>query len=144
LQRLGLAAALIHDPELLILDEPTAGLDPEQRLRFRDMVSRLGEDRSIVVSTHQTEDVAALCQQVVVMNGGRVLLQGAPRDVAEVARGHVWLSEDRDPKARLAWRTAEGRHRNIGEAPPGADLVEPTIEDGYLLLVGEEAFVEAA
>ncbi|TMK86722.1 MAG: ABC transporter ATP-binding protein [Actinobacteria bacterium] len=143
-RRVALAQSLLGDPDLLILDEPTAGLDPEQRLRFRDMVSRLGEDRTIVVSTHQTEDVAALCQQVVVMNAGRVLLTGAPRDVAEVARGHVWLADGRDPRARLAWRTAEGRHRNIGDAPPGAELAEPTIEDGYLLLVGERAFSEAA
>ena len=143
-RRVALAQSLLGDPDLLILDEPTAGLDPEQRLRFRDMVSRLGEDRTIVVSTHQTEDVAALCQQVVVMNAGRVLLTGAPRDVAEVARGHVWLADGRDPRARLAWRTAEGRNRNIGDAPPGAELAEPTIEDGYLLLVGERAFSEAA
>ncbi len=143
-RRVALAQSLLGDPDLLILDEPTAGLDPEQRLRFRDMVSRLGEDRTIIVSTHQTEDVAALCQQVVVMNGGQILLRGTPRDVAEVARGHVWLADGRDPRARLAWRTAEGRHRNIGDAPAGAELAEPTIEDGYLLLVGEQAFSEAA
>ena len=143
-RRVALAQSLLGDPDLLILDEPTAGLDPEQRLRFRDMVSRLGEDRTIIVSTHQTEDVAALCQQVVVMNGGQILLRGTPRDVAEVARGHVWLADGRDPRARLAWRTAEGRQRNIGDAPAGAELVEPTIEDGYLLLVGERAFSEAA
>lgn len=143
-RRVALAQALLGDPDLLILDEPTAGLDPEQRLRFRDMVSRLGEHRTIVVSTHQTEDVAALCQRVVVMNGGRILLRGTPRDVAEVARGHVWLADGRDARARLAWRTAEGRHRNIGDAPGGAELAEPTIEDGYLLLVGEQAFSEAA
>jgi ABC-2 type transport system ATP-binding protein len=143
-RRVALAQSLLGDPDLLILDEPTAGLDPEQRLRFRDMVSRLGEDRTIIVSTHQTGDVAALCQQVVVMNGGQILLRGTPRDVAEVARGHVWLTEARDPRARLAWRTAEGRQRNIGDAPVGAELAEPTIEDGYLLLVGEQAFSEAA
>jgi ABC-2 type transport system ATP-binding protein len=143
-RRVALAQALLGDPELLILDEPTAGLDPEQRLRFRDMVSRLGEDRTIIVSTHQTEDVAALCQQVVVMNHGEVLLRGTPRDVALIAQGHVWLTERRDPKARIAWRTAEGRYRNIGDAPEGAELVPPTIEDGYLLLVGEQAFTEAA
>jgi ABC-2 type transport system ATP-binding protein len=143
-RRVALAQSLLGDPDLLILDEPTAGLDPEQRLRFRDMVSRLGEDRTIIVSTHQTEDVAALCQQVVVMNRGTILLRGTPHDVTEVARGHVWLTEGRDPSARLAWRTAEGRHRNIGDAPAGAELVDPTIEDGYLLLVGEQAFSEAA
>jgi ABC-2 type transport system ATP-binding protein len=143
-RRVALAQALLGEPDLLILDEPTAGLDPEQRLRFRDTVSRLGEERTVIISTHQTEDVAALCQHVVVIDRGRVLLAGGPRDIAEVARGRVWLADARDPRARLSWRTAEGRHRNIGEAPPGADLVEPTIEDGYLLLVGYDALAEVA
>lgn len=143
-RRVALAQSLLGDPELLILDEPTAGLDPEQRLRFRETVSRLGEERTVMLSTHQTEDVAALCQQVVVMNRGVVLLQGTPRDIAGVARGKVWLAGAREPGARLSWRTGEGRHRNIGEAPPGAELVEPSIEDGYLLLVGHEALEDAA
>ena len=143
-RRVALAQALLGQPHLLILDEPTAGLDPEQRLRFRDLVSRMGEQRTVILSTHQTEDVAALCQRVVVMHEGRVLLDGTPRDVAETARGKVWLSASRDPGAALSWRTAEGRHRNIGLAPAGAELLQPTIEDGYLLLVGERALEPAA
>jgi ABC-2 type transport system ATP-binding protein len=143
-RRVALAQALLGDPDLLILDEPTAGLDPEQRLRFREMLSRLGEDRTVLMSTHQTEDVAALCQRLIVLHHGHVLLDGTPRDLAEVARGRVWLADTRDPAARLSWRTAEGRHRNIGDAPAGAQLVEPTIEDGYLLLVGKAALEEAA
>jgi ABC-2 type transport system ATP-binding protein len=143
-RRVALAQSLLGDPELLVLDEPTAGLDPEQRLRFRETVSMLGEDRTIVISTHQTEDVAALCRQVVVMDKGTVLLRGTARDIAEVARGKVWLATGRDPGAHLSWRTGEGRHRNIGRAPADAELVEPTIEDGYLLLLGVEAQTEAA
>jgi ABC-2 type transport system ATP-binding protein len=143
-RRVALAQALLGDPGLLILDEPTAGLDPEQRLRFREMLSMLGEDRTVLISTHQTEDVAALCQRLIVLHRGRVVLDGSPRDLAEVARGRVWLADARDPAARLSWRTAEGRHRNIGEAPPGAQMVEPSIEDGYLLLVGKAALEEAA
>jgi ABC-2 type transport system ATP-binding protein len=143
-RRVALAQALLGNPQLLILDEPTAGLDPEQRLRFREVMSRLGEERSILLSTHQTEDVAALCPHVVVMNHGRALFEGTPRDLAEVARGSVWLSETRAPEARLSWRTGEGLHRNIGFAPERADLVDPSVEDGYLLLLGDEAFVEAA
>jgi len=143
-RRVALAQALLGDPGVLILDEPTAGLDPEQRLRFREMLSMLGEDRTVLISTHQTEDVAALCQRLIVLHRGRVVLDGSPRDLAEVARGRVWLADARDPAARLSWRTAEGRHRNIGEAPPGAQMVEPSIEDGYLLLVGKAALEEAA
>lgn len=143
-RRVALAQALLGEPELLILDEPTAGLDPEQRLRFRETMSHLGEDRSIILSTHQTEDVAALCPRVIVMNHGKALFTGTPRELADVARGSVWLSPERAMEARLSYRTGEGRYRNIGMAPTNADLVEPTVEDGYLLLLGEEAFVEAA
>jgi ABC-2 type transport system ATP-binding protein len=143
-RRVALAQALLGEPELLILDEPTAGLDPEQRLRFREVMSRLGEERSIILSTHQTEDVAALCPRVVVMNHGKALFEGTPRNLSEVARGSVWLSETRAPEARLSWRTSEGLHRNVGAAPAGARLVDPSVEDGYLLLLGDEAFVEAA
>ena len=143
-RRVALAQALLGEPRLLILDEPTAGLDPEQRLRFREVMSRLGEESTILLSTHQTEDVAALCPRVVVMNRGRTLFEGTPRDLAAIARGSVWLSETRAPGARLSWRTGEGMHRNIGAAPQGAELVEPTVEDGYLLLLGDDAFLEAA
>lgn len=143
-RRVALAQAMLGEPPLLVLDEPTAGLDPEQRLRFRELISRLGEDRVILLSTHQTEDVAALCPRVVVMNHGKVLFSGTPSELAGIARGSVWLSETRAPEARLSWRTGGGLHRNIGVAPQNARLVQPTVEDGYLLLLGDEAFVEAA
>jgi ABC-2 type transport system ATP-binding protein len=143
-RRVALAQALLGDPEILILDEPTAGLDPEQRLRFREVMSRLGEDRAILLSTHQTEDVAALCPRVIVMNHGKSLFEGSPHDLADVARGSVWMSPTRAPEARLSWRTGDGLYRNIGTAPDGALLVDPSVEDGYLLLLGDEAFVEAA
>lgn len=143
-RRVALAQSLLGEPELLILDEPTAGLDPEQRLRFRESMSHLGEDRSILLSTHQTEDVAALCPSVIVMNHGTTLFAGTPRELAEVARGAVWLSSERAPDAHLSYRTGEGRYRNIGAASTDAELVDPTVEDGYLMLLGDEAFVEAA
>jgi ABC-2 type transport system ATP-binding protein len=143
-RRVALAQSLLGDPDLLVLDEPTAGLDPEQRLRFREIVSERSVDRTVILSTHQTEDVAALCPRVVVMDEGRALFDGTPRELAEVARGRAWLSDDRAADAHLTWRTGEGRHRNIGDAPGGADLVEPTVEDGYLLLVGRRALEEDA
>ncbi len=143
-RRVALAQALLGDPDLLVLDEPTAGLDPEQRLRFREIVSDRTADRSVILSTHQTEDVAALCQRLVVMLDGHVLFEGTPGDLTAVATGRVWHAGERAAGARLSWRTADGAHRNIGDAPAGADLVAPTLEDGYLLLVGDRAFAEEA
>jgi ABC-2 type transport system ATP-binding protein len=138
-RRVALAQALLGDPDILVLDEPTAGLDPEQRLRFREIVSERAADRTVLLSTHQTEDVAAMCPRVVVMLDGRALFEGTPRELIDVAVGRVWLSSERSLAARLSWRNADGAHRNIGDAPSGAELVAPTLEDGYLLLVGERA-----
>jgi ABC-2 type transport system ATP-binding protein len=144
-RRVGVAQAILGDPDLVILDEPTAGLDPEQRLRFRDLVSRIGEGRTVLLSTHQTEDVVALCPHIVVVDGGRTVFDGTPSALTGTADGRVWMTAGRDPAARLAWRTADGDVRNIGDlAPPGARTVAPTLEDAYLLLVGEAARVVAA
>ncbi|MGV9327550.1 ATP-binding cassette domain-containing protein [Streptosporangium sandarakinum] len=142
-QRLALAQALLGEPDLLILDEPTVGLDPEQRMRFRALVSRLGEDRTVLLSTHQTEDVAALCERVVVMRGGRVVFEGTPAGLATAASGRVWLSDHPPAASRLFWRTADGRYRTLGERPAGAVPAAPAIEDGYLLLLGDAARVAA-
>jgi ABC-2 type transport system ATP-binding protein len=144
-RRVGVAQAILGEPELVVLDEPTAGLDPEQRLRFRDLVSRIGEGRTVLLSTHQTEDVSALCPHVVVVDRGRTVFDGTPSALTGTADGRVWLSSDRTPAARLAWRTAEGDVRNIGDAvPAGAQAVRPTLEDAYLLLVGEAVPPEVA
>jgi ABC-2 type transport system ATP-binding protein len=139
-RRVALAQALLGDPELLVLDEPTSGLDPEQRASLRGVLSRAGEEATVVLATHQTEDVAALCERVVVMDAGRVRYDGAVTDLVATAAGRVWLAEARDPAALAAWRTGTGRIRNVGDAaPPGAHLVEPSVEDAYLLLLGDRA-----
>jgi ABC-2 type transport system ATP-binding protein len=144
-RRLALAQALLGDPRLVILDEPTAGLDPEQRLRFRELISRLAEDRSVLISTHQTEDVAALCRHVVVLRAGEAVFAGSPGELTEIARDRVWLSAERDAHAELSWLSGDGRHRNVGPSPPrGASFVAPTLEDGYLLLLGREPLAHAA
>jgi ABC-2 type transport system ATP-binding protein len=134
-QRLGIAQALLGGPELLILDEPTAGLDPEQRLRFRELLSGLPGDPVIVLSTHQADDIAAICPHVVVLLQGQVHFAGTPADLAATAAGRVWAADERDDRAHLAWRGGDNRWRHVGDDPPaGAELVAPTVEDGYLLL----------
>jgi ABC-2 type transport system ATP-binding protein len=143
-QRVGLAAALVGDPGFLVLDEPTVGLDPEQRMRFREMIAESGVGRTVLLSTHQTEDVAMLCHRVIVMVRGSIRFEGTPAELTARAAGRVWSSTARDPGARAGWRTGTGSFRNVGDPPKGADLLEPTLEDGYLLaLDGEPAEVAA-
>ena len=137
-QRLGLAQALLGDPDLLILDEPTVGLDPEQRMLFRALISRLGETRTVLLSTHQTEDVGALCERVVVMRQGRAVYDGTPRGLAEQAEGQVWLSAEAPGDNRMYWRNADGEFRTLGAQPPNGTPVRPSIEDGYLMLLGPD------
>ncbi len=138
-RRVAIAQALIGQPDLLVLDEPTAGLDPEQRLRFRELLGTTAAHATILLSTHQTDDVAALCGRVIVLLDGRVRFDGAPADLAAVADNRVWVADTRDGGAQLAWVTGSGEVRHIGDPPAGARLAEPTIEDGYLLLIGRDS-----
>ena len=134
-RRVALAAALLGHPELLVLDEPAAGLDPDQRLRFRHSISEIARDHTVLVSTHQTDEVAALCQRVVVLVGGRLRFDGTPAELGSLADGRVWVDEHADPTATRSWLAADGAFRHVGDPPAGATLAAPTIEDGYLLLV---------
>jgi ABC-2 type transport system ATP-binding protein len=138
-RRVAIAQALLGDPAFLVLDEPTAGLDPEQRLRFRELLSAVAANSTVLLSTHQTDDVAAMCSRVIVLLGGTVRFRGTPAELASTARDRVWLEAERDPRAQLAWITGDGMVRHIGDPPPGVLLVEPTVEDGYLTLSGATA-----
>ena len=134
-RRLAIAQALLGRPRLVVLDEPTPGLDPEQRAVLRNVLAELARAAVIVVSTHQTDDVAALCERVIILDGGRIRYDGGVRDLVAQADARVWLADAADPTAHASWRTGSGRYRNIAErAPAGAHLVEPTLEDAYLLL----------
>jgi ABC-2 type transport system ATP-binding protein len=134
-QRLGIAQALLGDPDLLLLDEPTAGLDPEQQLRFRELLSNLPGDPAIVLSTHQVDDVSAICSWVIVLLAGKVRFAGTPAELAGTAAGHVWTADERDARAFLSWRGGDNQWRHLGERPPdGAEVTVPTVEEGYLLL----------
>jgi len=142
-RRLGLAQSLIGDPRLLILDEPTTGLDPAQRASLRAVLSARGDLGAVVLATHQTEDVAALCERVIVLSDGRVHFDGPVVDFVATAVGSVWLHEHEIPGARVSWRTGTGRIRSIGGTPPdGAEPAEPSVEDAYLLMLGHDVLEE--
>ena len=136
-QRVALAAALLGAPPLLVLDEPSNGLDPDQRIGLRTTLSDAGRRGTVLVSTHQTSEVAAFCQQVIVLLSGRVRYVGTPHQLARSAEGRVWLDDRPHPGAIQSWTDAAGRTRSVGDPPAGAELAEPTIDDGYLLLTND-------
>ena len=134
-QRVALAAALLGSPDLLVLDEPATGLDPEQRLELRSLLADTATRGTVVLSTHNTGEVAALCQRVVVMTEGGVRFDGTPAELRGLAEGRVWESSTADPRALRSWMTAEGAFRNLGDLPSGVAPSVATLDDGYFLAV---------
>jgi len=133
-QRVALAAALIGSPPLLVLDEPATGLDPEQRITLRSVLAETADRGTVVLSTHNTAEVAALCQRVLVMDRGRLCWSGTPAELAGAAAGRVWESPDEEPTALRTWLTGPGARRHVGTLPDGAVAATPTVDDGYLLV----------
>jgi ABC-2 type transport system ATP-binding protein len=134
-QRVALAAAMVGSPDLLVLDEPATGLDPEQRLQLRSLLS---QSHTVLMSTHNISEVSALCHRVYVMFAGRVQFSGTPAELAGLATGRVWEDDVQDPRAIRSWLTATGTFRHLGDPPAGAQVVDPTLDDGYLLLARRE------
>ena len=142
-QRFGIAQALVGNPKLIIVDEPTAGLDPEERVRFHNLLSEIGEQVIVILSTHIVSDVSDLCQSMAIIHLGKVLIEGQPLDLAHSLRGHIW--QKLIPRAELSLykgrlpvissRLAAGRTliRVYGEAAPeeGFEPVDPDLEDLY-------------
>jgi ABC-2 type transport system ATP-binding protein len=139
-RRVALAQSLLGDPRILVLDEPTTGLDPAQRAELRRTLSVVGGECAVLLSTHQTDDVAALCERVVVLAEGSVRFDGTVTDLVGTADGRVWLADEPGPDALVSWRTGTGRHHVVGgPRPAGAVPTEPTLEDAYLLMLGADA-----
>lgn len=150
-QRLGIAQALLGDPELIVVDEPTAGLDPEERIRFRNLLARLAGERTVLISTHIVADVEASCMGLAVLNRGRLVFSGSPEALRDRARGVVWQVEvpaGRWPELEerypvLSTRALNGRMqaRLLSDHPPlaGAQPVEPGLEDGYVYVMKVDA-----
>lgn len=146
-QRLGIAQAIAGNPRLIIVDEPTAGLDPEERHRFYRILAELAADRTVLLSTHIVEDVAVLCPRFVVIAGGRIVAQTTPSEARDQLRGRIFEGSAGDDlgdlRARFAVTQAvlvEGRnrvrvHARDGHGPEGFVAVEPTLEDAYMTLV---------
>jgi ABC-type multidrug transport system ATPase subunit len=155
-QRIGIAQALLNDPKLLIVDEPTAGLDPEERVRFRNLLSDLSGERIILLSTHVVSDVEAVATDLALIAGGRLVRRAAPEELLRSMEGRVW--EWTIPSAELqsvrqtllvsgTIRRADGVHVRVvsGSSPgAGAKPVAPNLEDAYLDAIRVSAVASAA
>jgi ABC-type multidrug transport system ATPase subunit len=143
-QRVGIAQALLNDPQLLIVDEPTAGLDPEERVRFRNLLSELSGERIVILSTHIVSDVEAVATDIALIAQGRLAVHGVPEALLAGVNGKVWevvVSSGELSALRQRHLVSSTAHRNDGVharvvadgAPrPGARALEPTLEDAYL------------
>jgi ABC-2 type transport system ATP-binding protein len=142
-RRLALAQAFMGSPELIVLDEPTTGLDPEQRASLRSLVSEQARGCGVLLATHQTEDVATLCDRVIVLDAGQVRFDGTVAALVATATGSVWVGPEATYGALVTWRTGTGAVRSVGGTPgPGSQPVEPVVEDAYLLMRSPSASQE--
>jgi ABC-2 type transport system ATP-binding protein len=141
-QRFGIAQALIGNPRLIIVDEPTAGLDPGERVRFHNLLAEIGENVIVILSTHIVEDVSDLCSRMAIISGGRVVLEGEPSQAIESVRGRIWrktiakaeLPAVENEHAVISTRLVAGQtvvHVFNDEQPAGFEPVQSNLEDVY-------------
>lgn len=148
-QRFGIAQALLGDPKLIIVDEPTAGLDPEERRRFMNLLGRIGESVVVILSTHIVDDVREICGNMAIIDQGHILKTGQPKDLINKLAGHVWQKAVDKSAVETYQRAMEvistriigGRTvlRVLSESSPGEDFVTapPDLEDVYFSTLGE-------
>ena len=145
-RRVGIAQALVNNPRILIADEPTAGLDPEERIRFRNLLVDLAADRVVILSTHIVEDIGQTCRDMAILSKGKILYRGSPLELTRAAEGRVWTvlsKEARKPNNGLTvvsmLHMADGvQYRLVGADSgeyPQAQPAQPGLEDGYVWLM---------
>ncbi|SEN39846.1 ABC transporter ATP-binding protein [Lihuaxuella thermophila] len=146
LRRVGIAQAILGNPKIIVVDEPTAGLDPEERIRFRKLLRSLGKDSIVIISTHIVEDIETTCQKVAILHTGNVIKEGSAEEIARAAEGKVWettVSQDEFYDLADEWEVLSSYKREdrvearilSDVPPPDAKPVAATLEDGYLYLM---------